>query len=55
MDAETYAQNQYLNHLIDPSFQEVYRLFVLSFVNENGRTSHWEYYIPNVEINKLWY
>ena len=39
-DAETYAQNQYLNHLIDPSFQGVYRLFVLSFVNKNGRTSH---------------
>ena len=26
------------------------RLFVLSFENENGRTSHLEYYLPKVEI-----
>ena len=26
-----YAQNRYLNHLINPSFQGVNRLFVLSF------------------------
>ena len=26
-----YAQNRYLNHLINPSFQGVSRLFVLSF------------------------
>ena len=43
-------QNQYLNHLVDPSFQRVIRLFVLSFENENGRTSHSEYYLPKVEI-----
>ena len=29
--------NQYLNFLIDPSFQGVNRLFVLSFENENDR------------------
>ena len=34
---KTYAQNRYLNHLINPSFQGVNRLFVLSFENENGR------------------
>ena len=36
--------------MIDPSFQGVNRLFVLSFENENGRTSHSEYYLPKVEI-----
>ena len=49
-DPKTYAQNQYLNHLVDPSFQGVNRLFVLSFENENGRTSNSEYYLPKVEI-----
>ena len=39
-DPKTYAQNRYLNHLFDPRFQEVNRLFVLSFENENDRTSH---------------
>ena len=28
---KTYAQNRYLNHLVDSSFQGVNRLFVLSF------------------------
>ena len=37
---KTFAQNRYLNHLINPSFQGVNRLFVLSFENENVRTSH---------------
>ena len=37
-DPKTYAQNQYLNHLVDPSFQGVNRLFELSFENENDRT-----------------
>ena len=27
---KTYAQNRYLNHLVDPIFHEVNRLFVLS-------------------------
>ena len=49
-DPKTYAQNQYLNHLVDLSFQGVNRLFVLPFENENGRTSHSEYYLPKVEI-----
>ena len=45
-----YAQNQYLNHLVDPSFQVVNKIFVLSFENEDGGTSHSEYYLPKVEI-----
>ena len=47
---QKHAQNQYLNHLVDPSFQGVNRIFVLSFENENGSTSHSEYYLPKVEI-----
>ena len=47
---KTYAQNRYLNQLVDPSFQRVNRLFALSFDNEDGRTSHSEYYLPKVTI-----
>ena len=47
---KTFAQNRYLNHLINPSFQGVNRLFVLSFENKNDRTSHSTYYLPKVEI-----
>ena len=32
------------------SFQGVYRLFVLSFENEDDRTSHSTYYFPKAEI-----
>ena len=46
----TFAQNRYLNYLINPSFQGANRLFVLAFENENGRTSHSTYYLPKVEI-----
>ena len=35
---KTFAQNRYLNYLINPNFHRVNRLFVLSFENENGRT-----------------
>ena len=47
---KTFAQNRYLNYLINLSFQGVNRLFVLSFENENDRTSHSTYYLPRVEI-----
>ena len=47
---KTFAQNRYLNYLINPGFQGVNRLFVLSFDNENDRTSHSTYYLPKVEI-----
>ena len=49
-DPKTYAQNKYLNHLVNPSFQGVNRPFVLSFENEDDRTSHSTYYISKVEI-----
>ena len=48
-DPKTFVQNQYLNHLHDASFKGVNRLFVLSFENENDRTSYLEYYLPKVE------
>ena len=39
-----------INYLTDPSFNKVNRLFVLSFENENDRTSYLKYYTPKVEI-----
>ena len=47
---ELLAQNANLNHLIEPSFQGVNRLFVLAFENDAQRTSDKRCYIPNVEI-----
>ena len=38
-----------LNHLINPSFRGVNKIFVLSFENENDRTSHLTYYHPKVK------
>ena len=38
------------NYLIDPTFNKVNRLFVLSFENEEDRTSFSKYYVPKVEI-----
>ena len=39
-----------LNYLIDPTFSNVNRLFVLSFENGDDRTSYNKYYMPSVEI-----
>ena len=39
-----------LNYLIDPTFNKVNRLFVLSFKNEEDKTSFSKYYKPKVEI-----
>ena len=47
---ELLAQNPNLNHLVEPSFQEVNRLFVLAFENDNDRISDDEHYLPTVEI-----
>ena len=47
---KTFAKNRYLNHLINPSFQGVNILFVLSFEKEDDRTSQSTYYLPEVEI-----
>ena len=47
---ELLARNPNLNHLIEPSFQGVNRLFVLAFENDDDRTSDDEYYLSTVEI-----
>ena len=47
---ELLSQNANLNHLIEPSFQRINRLFVLAFENNTQRTSSKGYYLPNVEI-----
>ena len=44
------TKNKNLNYLTDPTFTKVNRLFVLSFENENNRTSFSKYYAPNVQI-----
>ena len=48
-DPKIYTQNRYLNHLVNLSFQGVNRLFVLSFENENDRTSHLTYYFQKIK------
>ena len=47
---ELLAQNPNLNHLIEPSFQGVNRLFVLPFENDNDRSSTKRYNLPTVEL-----
>ena len=42
--------NQYLDFLINLSFQGVNRIYVLSFVDEEKRTSNKRYYVPTREI-----
>ena len=47
------SQNKNLNYLIDPTFTNVNRLFVLSFARDNAgdkRDSFSHYFVPNVEI-----
>ena len=43
-------KNNNLNYFYDPTFSNVNRLFVLSFENEDDRTSYNKYYVPSVEI-----
>ena len=44
------TQNRYLDYLIDPSFQGVNRISVLSLENKNDRNIHIGYFLPKVEI-----
>ena len=44
------TKTNHLNHLIDPTFIKVNRLFVLSFGNEEDRTPFSKYYVSKVEI-----
>ena len=43
------TKNNNLNYLIDPTFTNVNKLFVLT-LNEDDRTSFSKYYVPQVEI-----
>ena len=43
-------QSKYLDYLIEPSFQGVNRLFVLSFPDIRVRAGHTDYFIPSIEI-----
>ena len=47
---KTQEKTQYFVFLIDPSFQGMNRLFVLSFENENHERSYKRYYLLTVEI-----
>ena len=44
------TKNNKLNYLIDSTFTNVNRLFVLSFENEDDITSLFKFYLPKVEI-----
>ena len=44
------AQNQYLDYLIDPSFQGLNKVFVLSFENNAHWTSYKGYFLVTVTI-----
>ena len=47
------TKTNYLNYLIDPAFNKVNRLFVLSFENEERRTSFSKYYTLKVEAKEF--
>ena len=48
-EMSNHTKNNNLSYLIDPTFTNVNRLFVLSFENENDRASFSKYYVPKVE------
>ena len=45
------ATTNNLNYFIDPTFNKVNELFVLSFKNEDDRMCFSKYYTPSVETN----
>ena len=47
---ELLEQNPNLNHLVEPSFLGVNRVFVLAFEDDAQRTSNKRCYLPNAEI-----
>ena len=47
------TENNSLNYLIDPVFTKLNRLLVLSFENENDRTSFSKHYVASVQINLM--
>ena len=47
---ELIRRNPNLNHLVEPSFEGINRLFVLAFENDEDRIDHEKSYLPTVEI-----
>ena len=47
---ELLRRNPNVDHLIEPSFQGISKIFVLAFENDVQRTSNKRYYLPNVGI-----
>ena len=47
------TKNNNFNYLIDPTFSNVNKLFVLTFKNEDDRTSFLKYHVPKVEIKDV--
>ena len=52
-DPKTYAQNRYLNHLVNPSFQGVHRLFVLSRSTQTFCIIFWKWKWQNIAFKLL--
>ena len=46
----TEAINNNLNRLVDPTFTNVNRLFVLANPTADNRQSYYEFYLPNVMV-----
>ena len=44
------TQNQYLDHVADPSFQGVNRFYMLSHENNAQKRNYKKYFLPTVEI-----
>ena len=42
--------NQYLDYLIDPRFQRINRMVMLSWEDNTVRKGHTEYFLPKLEI-----
>ena len=47
---ELLAQNPNLDHLVEPIFQGINRLFVLAFEGDAQKIVHTGYYLSDVEI-----
>ena len=50
LEMSNQTKNKNLNYLIDPTLTNVNKLFVLTFENEDDRTSFSKYYVPKVEV-----
>ena len=50
---ELLAPNPNLNHLVEPSFQGINRIFPLVYENDAKRTNTGRYYLPNVDIKNF--